>query len=502
MPAGAASGSLVSNGIAQLPGLSDLSVTVNRSLILEHPAGIRRVSITNPDIADAVAVSTLELLVNGKSAGDTSLILWDTKGVRSTFDVHVVANSSKLDVVTEELRKEVGSSVTLTVEDQNVFLRGTVSDPIMADRAANIAGTLGKVINLLRVQTPPEEPQILLRVRFADLDRAATEQLGVNLFSANEKGIANSTTGQFGQFPTLRSAGGSGSASSVAFSDLLNIFYFNPDLNIGTFIQALEAKALLQMLAEPNLLTISGRPASFLAGGEFPFPTIQGGASGVGQITIQFKEFGIRLDFVPTLTPRGTIHLAVTPEVSALDYSNGLTVSGYTIPGLTTRRVQTEIELESGQSFVIAGLLNKQVTEQLSKIPALGDIPVLGKLFQSRSLSKSNSELLVLVTPELVRPIPAGAKRPEIPMPVPFLKNSPTSAPVNPGASVTGPPQPVLKVDTLPIEQFKTPSQANGPGGNPNPNMPPQTPPPPEMPPNSAASHLGSNSAPRPGSSH
>ena len=489
----AASGSLASNAIAQAPNFSDLNVTVNKSLIVEHPAGIRRVSITNPEIAEAVAVSSLELLVNGKSPGHTSLILWDTKGVRSSFDVHVMGDSSKVDVVTEELRKEVGPNVSLTVEDQNVFLRGTVSDPIMADRAANIAGTLGKVVNLLRVLTPPEEPQILLKVRFADVDRAATQQLGVNLFSANEKGIANSTTGQFGQFPIFQPSA-NGGKTSVTFSDLLNIFYFNPDLNIGTFIQALEAKALLQMLAEPNLLTMSGRPASFLAGGEFPFPTIQGGAAGVGQITIQFKEFGIRLDFMPTLTPRGTIHLMVTPEVSSLDYSNGLTVNGYTVPGLNTRRVQTEIELESGQSFVIAGLLNRQVTEQLSKIPGLGDIPVLGKLFQSRSLSKSNSELLVLVTPEIVRPIPAGAKRPEIPMIMPFLKDTPTSPPMNPGASVTGPAQALPKLDSLPIEEFRNSGPASGPASNPNPNV---QPPPPVVPSpgSNSASNFGSSAA-------
>lgn len=449
------------NAAAQ-PQASDVTVTVNKSIILEHPAGIRRVSITNPDIAEAVAVSSVELLVNGKSVGDTTLILWDTKGARSSFDVHVLANSSKLDLVRDELLREVGPGVTLTSEDGNVFLRGTVSDPITADRAATIAGTLGKVINLLRVLVPPEEPQILLKVRFADVDRSVESQIGVNLFSGNQKGIANSSTTQFGQYPVFQPGTGS-SPTTTSFSDLLNIFYFNPALNIGAFIQALEAKALLQILAEPNLLTMSGRPASFLAGGEFPFPTIQGGAAGVGQVTIQFKEFGIRLNFLPTVTPRGTIHLVVTPEVSSLDYANGLTVNGFTVPGLDTRRVQTEIELESGQSFVIAGLLNNQVTEQLNKVPGLGDIPLLGKLFQSRQISKSNSELLILVTPELVRPIPSGAKRPQMDMPVPFLKGTPTAPPMNPGAEVTGPPRPLPSFGSLPVEQTKNTGQAGGP---------------------------------------
>lgn len=498
--AGAMGAPQAPNAFAPSQTPSNLTVTINKSIILEHPAGIRRVSITNPDIAEAVAVSSVELLVNGKSAGDTSLILWDQKGARSNFDIHVLANSSKLDLVRNELLREVGPAVSLTLEDNSVFLRGTVSDPVMADRAASIAGTLGKVVNLLRVLVPPEEPQVLLKVRFADVDRSATSQLGVNLFSANQKGVANSSTTQFGQYPnvSLANQGFGVTGASATFSDLLNIFYFNPDLNIGAFIQALEAKALLQILAEPNLLTVSGRPASFLAGGEFPFPTIQGGASGVGQITIQFKEFGIRLNFVPTVTPRGTIHLVVSPEVSSLDYSNGLTVNGFTVPGLDTRRVQTEIELESGQSFVIAGLLNNQVTEQLNKVPGLANIPVLGKLFQSRSLSKSNSELLILVTPELVRPIPAGAKRPDVDRPVPFLKGTPASPPSNPDAQVTGPAQPIPRFGSLPVEELKNPSQASGPAGNANSNSPmPAVPPAESAPagtqPNAAAANAGAN---------
>src|SRR5581483_10600953 len=171
-----------------------------------------------------------------------------------------------------------------------------------------------------------------------------------NFFTAMQKGISNSTTGQFGQYPTYSLS--PGQPPTIAFSDLLNLFYFNPSLNVGAFLQALEARGLTQILAEPNLLTASGHSASFLAGGEFPFPTLQGGAAGVGQITIQFKEFGIKLNFLPTITPQGLIHMVVTPEVSSLDYANGLTISGFTIPGLDTRRVTTEVDLEDRQSFV------------------------------------------------------------------------------------------------------------------------------------------------------
>jgi pilus assembly protein CpaC len=414
----------------QLHTSGNLIVMVNKSVVLQRPDGLRRIAIANGDIAQAAALSTTEVLLNGKSAGDTTLLLWSTKGAISMFDVHVLASTAKIDTVRAQLRQEVGADVVMTVNEGSVFLRGTVADSAAADRAATIAATIGKVIDLLRVPVPAAQPQILLKVRFADVDRSAATQIGFNLFGTGAKGVGSSNTGQFGGPPTFN-AFGSGS-SSATLSDLLNIFYYRPDLGVGGVLQALQAKNLLQILAEPNLLTVSGRPASFLAGGEFPFPTLQGGGAGVGQITIQFKEFGIRLNFLPTITPRGTIHLVVTPEVSSLDYANGLTVNGFTVPGLETRRVQTEVELASGESFVIAGLLDNQAIENLSKIPGFGDIPILGKLFQSRSVSKSRSELLVVVTPELVQPIPAGVKTPEVPMPLPFLDGKAGFRPQNP----------------------------------------------------------------------
>ena len=338
------------------------------------------------------------------------------------------------------------------MDAKTVFLRGTVPDAFAADRASNIAGALGKVVNLLRVIVPPNAQQILLKVRFATVSRTLAEQYGFNIFSGNSKGVGNATTAQFGAYPSLSSDNSSG----LSFQDLLNLFYYRPDLNIGAFIQALQANNVLQILAEPNLLTVSGQEASFLAGGEFPFPTIQGGASGVGQITIQFKEFGIRLNFTPIITPRGSILLKVEPEVSSLDYSNGLTVSGFTVPGLDTRRVQTEVELENEQSFVIAGLLDNQITQQLNRIPGLASIPILGKLFQSKSLQKNDTELLIVVTPELVRPMPAGSPVPNLKMPLPWGKEMPEKAPRTPGADVTGPSAPIQTIETLPIEQLKS----------------------------------------------
>jgi pilus assembly protein CpaC len=454
-----------------------VTVPVNASTVVDHPAGIRRISMANGEIAEAVAVSSTEIVVNGKLPGDTSLILWDQKGARLMLDVHVTANTSKLDAVRAELLKEAGPDVSINVQEGVVFLNGTTRDAVAADRAFGIASTLGKVVNLLRVDTPKADAQILLKVRFADVDRSASMQFGMNLFGLSGKGLGTSTTGQFGIPPTLTpNQDGSQTFNITSF---LNVFYYRPDINLGAVLQDLATRNLLQILAEPNLLATSGKPASFLAGGEFPFPTLQGGGSGVGQITIQFKEFGIRLNFTPTITPRGTIKLVVNPEVSSLDYANALTVSGFTIPGLSSRKVQTEIELESGQSFVIAGLLNNQITQQLSRMPGFSDIPLLGKLFQSRLVNKNNTELMVVVTPELVRPLAAGAKAPEIEAPVPFMKDVPTVPPSHPGPAITGPAPQLWKRDSLPVEELRsTGPQPATPSDNPAPGPMPIMPPP------------------------
>ena len=429
-----------------------LVTSVNQSELIESDVSIRRVSVGNPELIEVVAVSNRELVVNAKAAGETTLIVWSAAG-RKPFNVVVLPLPGKVDGVRRQFEKEFdGQDVTLTFEDGSVFLRGTVKDVTAAGRAVAIASTLGKVVNLLRVEVPPSDYQVLLKVRFADVDRSATSQFGFNLLSTNAANTPGSiSTGQFS--PPVPN--GAGSPTSFTLSNALNVFLYRPDLNLGATIQALEARNLVQILAEPNLLTTSGSAANFLAGGEFPFPTLQGGGNGVGQITIQFREFGVRLKFLPTVTPRGTIHLSVSPEVSALDYSNSLQVSGYTIPGLSVRRMQTDIELEDGQSFVIGGLIDNQVTETIDKVPGLSKIPLLGKLFQSRSVEKNNSELLVLVTPEIVRPIQAGETRPDIKMSSEFLKGAPLSVPVNPAAG-----RKVSMPAAVPVEQLLPPPPA------------------------------------------
>ena len=442
----------------------DLAVAVGKSIILDTAADLRRVAVANGDLAEALAVNPREVLINGKAPGETSVILWQQDGARTMYNLTVRPNMARVEAVQGQLRRGLeGQDVSLEFENDTVFLRGTVKDLSSAERAAGMAATLGKVVNLLRVEVPPAEPQILLRVRFADVDRSVAASFGVNLLST---GAANTvgqvTTGQFGPaVPTIQ-----GNVAQFTLSDALNIFLFRRDLNLGALVQALEAKNLLQMLAEPNVLATNGKPASFVAGGEFPFPVVQGGATS-GAVTIQFREYGVRINFLPVVTPRGTIRLQVAPEVSSLDYSNALSFEGFTIPALATRKVQTQVELESGQSFVIAGLLNNTITQSLNKIPGIGDIPLLGKLFQSRTRTRSNSELMILITPELVRPIPGGAALPAVGMPEVFLPGTATAAPRTPGSEATGAiPSPPVKKDIpleemLEIEKQKTALQAS-----------------------------------------
>jgi len=283
----------------------------------------------------------------------------------------------------------------------------------------------------------------MLQVRFAEVDQRGVQELGVNLISTGATNtIGATTTQQFGQIGALvggvpkdigefgappqsnRVLGATGkmlgqTPAAFGLSDLLNIFLFRPDVNLGIAIRALAQRSLLQILAEPNLLALSGTKASFLAGGKFPYPVVQPGS--INAVTITFQDFGIKLDFTAVSLGNGRINLRVAPEVSSLDFSNALTLSGFLVPAIASRRADTEVELMDGQSFAIAGLIDNRLTEIASKIPGLGDIPILGNLFKSRSANKTKTELLVLVTPTVVKPLPAG-QLPETPhFPLPFL---------------------------------------------------------------------------------
>ena len=453
----AAAAVVLAQASAQAPasGARDLTVTVGKAVLVDSPSVIERVAVANAALVEAVAITPHEVLVNGKAAGETTMIVWQQGGNRLFFDLTVQRSETRLNEVRHLLSEEKGDeNVQLDLDGDAVVLRGTAADLTSADRAVAIAATLGRPVNLLRVSVPQTDAQILLKVRFADVDRSTAESLGINLFSGNPKMVGATTTGQLGP-PFLGGAIGPGSTPpSMTLTQALNVFLFRPDINIGATIAALQSRNLLQILAEPNVLAINGHSATFLSGGQFPYPTIQGGVN-VGAVTIQFQQFGVRIDFTPTITPRGTIRLSVTPEVSSLDYANGLVFQGYTIPGISTRRVQTEIELDDGQSFAIGGLLDNRETETLNKIPGLGDIPLFGKLFQSRIKNKNNTELLVLVTPELVKPIPRGGALPELNYPATYLPpNTPGNATRTPGIDVTGPGPEQKSLGSIPVEQL------------------------------------------------
>lgn len=430
----------------------DLFVTVGKSLVVDSPVNIQRVSVANGDFAEALAVNPREVLVNGKSAGETSLIIWQQGGNRLFFDLTVRPSNSKVNVLQQQIERELpGQDIKINFENDTAFVHGTAKDLTSAERAMAIAATLGKTVNLLHVAVPATEAQVLLKVRFADVDRSVAQDLGLNIVSTGATNtIGSVTTGAYtppGVTPTPAGA-------AIALDNALNIFLFRRDLNLLATIRALEARNVLEILAEPNVLAINGKTASFLAGGEFPYPTLQGGGGGLGAVTIMFREFGVRINFTPVITPRGTIRLQVTPEVSSLDFAHGLTFQGFNIPALSTRRVVTEVELEDGQSFVIGGLLDNRMTETLSRIPGLASIPLLGKLFQSRGLSRNNTELLVLVTPELVRPVPKDQAVPQINMPYGFMKDTAKTPPQHPGMNVTGPVPVKPPADTIPVEQL------------------------------------------------
>ena len=435
----------------------ELSVGVGKSVVVSSAQPIERISVGFGEYAEATAVGPREVLVNGKAPGDTSLIIWQVNGPKLFFDLTVrqsnFVNTSKIDALRRQLKQELpGQNLIPTIDNDSVFLRGTVNDVTSADRAVAIASSFGKTVNLLYVNVPSPEAQILLKVQFATIDRSISNQLGLNLVSTGAANTTGTITTQQYSPPGLTPSPTTG-GNTLTLSNALNIFLFRPDLNLAATIQALEQKSLVQVLAEPNVLAINGKQASFLAGGEFPFPVLQGTAGlGSSAITVSFREYGIRLNFIPTITPRGTIRLDVAPEVSALDFSAGLTIQGFTIPAITSRKIRTEVELRPGQSFAIAGLLDRQLTETLEKIPLLGDIPLLGKLFHSRSINRSNTELLVIVTPELVQPIPASQKPPALKFPKDFLPVD--SAGQTGAAGAAGTASSLAGRESMPLEKF------------------------------------------------
>lgn len=403
---------------SQTQSSAPLRVMVDKSLLINTTERIKRVSVTDPSVASVQPVTPTEILVHGRSPGEVSLLIWDELERSRSFDLRVDVDVSAC--AEEERRVFPDEQITVTPSRSAIVLSGHVTTEDVAKRAGELAAAYSKnVVNVLTFG-PVGAQEVLLEVKFAEVDRSALTQLGSNFFSTGAANtIGTTTTGQFGGFSSASISQTTGQnppfAATQTISNVLNLFLFRPDLHFGAVIEALQTKNLLQILSEPNLIAVNGKKASFLAGGQFPFPIVQPGA-GFTAVTISFKEFGVRLEFTPVIMPNGNIHLTVAPEVSTLDFADALTISGFTIPALSTRKAETEFELQDGQSFIIAGLIDNRVTDVWNKIPGLGDIPILGTFFKSKSISKSNSELMVLCTVHRINPnaeTPAGPKNPQ-----------------------------------------------------------------------------------------
>jgi len=417
-----------SSSTQETPGSAPLRVMVGKSLLINTTERLKRVSVTDPSVADALVVTPTQVLVNGLAPGEVSLLIWDELERSRSFDLRVDVD---VTAAAEEIHRLFpDEQISVTPSRSAIVLSGHVTTEDAAKHAGAIASAYSRnVVNVLTFG-PVGAQEVLLQVKFMEVDRTAVTELGVNLFMPGlGNTVALSQTGQFGHVSLSNTATTtvtngnstttttSPTAPTVNISDFLNLFLARTDINIGAVIRALQQKNLLQILAEPNLIAVNGKEASFLAGGEFPFPVSQPSGQGLSTVTIQFREFGVHLKFTPVIQPNGYIHLRVVPEVSALDFANSVTVSGTTVPALSTRKAETEFELQDGQSFVIAGLMDNRVTNINSKIPWLGDLPVLGQFFRSKSLQKSNSELMVLCTARKVVPSMEMPKGPVNPQP-------------------------------------------------------------------------------------
>ncbi len=402
---------------AQTP-TADINLPVGGGTAIDCPADIASLSTSSPEIADVAVVSRREFLIYAKAYGQTTVGVWFRTGERALYTVRVAIDLAPIQRLLRE--SFPGQDIQVQGVKDALSLTGQVPSQALADRAVALLVPLAKaVVSNLKVVPLEPDKQVMLRVKFVELNRTAAKSFGLGLVSIGALNtIGRITTGQFAA-PQPDKIGSSGGTFSI--SDALNVFAFRPDLNLAAFLQSLQSQGVLQVLAEPNLVTSNGKEASFLVGGEIPVPVVQGGGTS-NAITIQYREFGIRLTFQPDITPINTIRLHVKPEVSMLDPINGVVLSGFNIPALSTRRMETNIELGEGQSFVIAGLLEDRLVENMSKIPVLSQIPVLGALFKSRQENKTKTELVVVVTPEITNPAEAARLLPEPVMPKEFLK--------------------------------------------------------------------------------
>lgn len=431
---------------------TSLSLLAGRSTLVEVGTPIARVSLTSADVADALVTSPSQLLVHAKVPGTISMFVWDRAGTVRRYEIAVQRDLERLAGQMKQLLP--GEPIAVRGNGRFVVLSGLVSSKDVIEKAVNLAAGFvdrrDEIASLLQVQVGRPTDQVLLRVRFAEVSRAALTEFGMSIFTSPtgiENTVGRVTTQQFTApgFTDLEWSKNSSdfgarvteSSGKFSFSDFLNFFILSQRYDLGLMIRAMQQRGLFQSLAEPNLVAESGKEASFLAGGEFPIPVAQGSGANMA-ISVVFKEFGVRLNFLPTVTG-DRVHLKVRPEVSTLDFGNAVILNGFRIPALSTRRTETELELGDGQTFAIAGLLNNTMNSTMQKIPGIGDIPILGHLFRSKAAQKNQTELVVIITPQILRSNSAGVTA-ELPrLAEPFLPPLPETQ------SIPAPPPPFQK---------------------------------------------------------
>ncbi len=377
-------------------------IIAGHAMFIDTKHRLTRVYVTNPDILDSYTASPNQVVVTAKKPGTASLILWDESGESKTYLI-----SSDINV--EALRASIQHAIPNEVVDVQssegrVLLSGTVSTPAILETVNKLAGTYGKDVSNSLVVNSALVKQVKLEVRMIEVDRSKMNSFGFNFFSAGGNNLAQTSTNQYSSTMQVTTGGTTG-GKTVTLGNPLNFSLYSSKLNIGATLQDLETMQVLQILAEPTITAMSGHKADFLAGGEFPFPVVQGSSTGGTSVSIMFRPYGVKLEFTPNVNTDGSVELKVAPEVSALDYTNAVNIAGYTIPALSTRKAETEVVLRSGQTFAISGLLDKRTTDSYAKTPGIASVPILGELFKSKGVTHSNTELVVIVTPTIIDPL-------------------------------------------------------------------------------------------------
>lgn len=413
-------------------------VTVGRSVVIQTLARLHKIYVSNPDVLDSYTVNPHQLLISARATGASTLAIWDEHGQCQLYTVVADMDVSGLQNALDAAFPH--EQIHAVARLNRVTLSGVVADKEDMTRATQIASGYSKIVTNSLLLDPPHPVEVRLKVRFAEVDRTRARQLGFNFLEGNRTSAVTSTQ-QFSSFSNFTLAGSAATAAAQV-TNPLNLLLYNSDLNIGAAIQALENDQVLQILAEPTITSLSGVTASFLSGGQFPFPVVQGGTGGLASVSVQFRPYGVRLTFTPYVNPDGTIRLKVAPEVSALDYTNEVQISGYSIPAIDTRKATTEVELRNGQSFAISGLLDHRLTDEFRHMPQIAKIPVLGWLFKSKQTQTSTTDLIVIITPTIVNPLQERQASPQLPATVkPYMSIPVFDKRLNPRRK-TAPPTP------------------------------------------------------------